>query len=82
MNSAHTPLIQAIIDQLQDLSQESIREVLDYVGFIKRKTQAPPQPKRGSAEALLTCAGTWVFDKGEREVLEKEIQAMREFIDE
>jgi hypothetical protein len=41
----------------------------------------PDSPKRGSAEGLLTCAGTWVFDDGEREMLEKEIQAIREVVD-
>ncbi len=82
MNSAHTPLIQAIIAQLQDLPQENIQEVLDFAEFLKWKTQSHLKSKRGSAEALLACAGTWVFDEGEREMLEQEIQEMREVIDE
>ena len=80
MDSVSTT-IQEIIVQLQDLPQESIREILDFAKFLK-KTQSTHQPKRGSAEALLTCAGTWVFDEGERERLEREIQAMRELTDE
>ena len=80
-NLTPVTLIQAVVVQLQDLPQESIQEVLNFAEFLK-KTQSSTQPKRGSAEALLTCAGTWVFDEGEREALEKEIQAMREFIDE
>ena len=82
VNRTRTALIQAIITQLQDLPQERIQEVSDFVEFLKRKTQSASQPKRGSAEALLTCAGTWVFNEGERETLENEIQTMREFIDE
>jgi hypothetical protein len=75
--ATNLPLIQSIISQLDDLPQESLQEILNHVESLK-----PNHPKRGSAEALLTCAGTWVFDEGEREMLEKEIQAMRDVIDE
>ena len=82
IDSTRTPLIQAISSQLQDLPQESIRDVLAFVEFLKWKAQSTSQPKRGSAEALLACAGTWVFDKGEREMIQEEIRSMREFVDE
>jgi hypothetical protein len=82
METQQTPLIQAIVSQLQFLSQESLQEVLDFTEFLRWKTKATLQPNRGSAEALLSCAGTWLFENGEREKLEKEIREMRGIVKE
>jgi len=69
-------LLKELTGKLQELPEDRLQEVLDFVDFLR--SRPIQQPKRGSPEALLGHAGTWSFEPGELDRLLAEIQEMRE----
>ena len=82
--SAARALIERITAELQDLPEETLAEVLDFVGYLRQKRQweerSPDAPKRGSAEALLKAIDEYplLFEPGEMEEILADIEEMRE----
>ena len=74
--SATPELLRALADKLQELPENRLREVLDFVDFLR--SYQPQQSDRGSPEALLRHVGTWSFAPGELDRLLADIQEMRE----
>jgi hypothetical protein len=76
-----SPTLSRLVAELQDLPGDKLEEVLDFVGYLKAKLAESPaekKPRRGSAEALLECAGIWEFEPGELDKLLEDIERMRE----
>ncbi len=69
-------LLRDLAGKLQELPEDRLREVLDFVDFLQgHRIQ---QSNRGSPEALLRHVGTWSFAPGELDRLLADIQEMRE----
>lgn len=80
MNTANVTLLDQVMAELRVLPADAVREVLDFVGYLRTKRQMP-QPIVGSAAALLQSWGTWEIDPDESAELDAYIQAMREMPD-
>ena len=74
--SATPELLRDLADKLQELPENRLREVLDFVDFLR--SHQLQQSNRGSPEALLRHVGTWSFAPGELDRLLADIQEMRE----
>jgi len=69
-------LLEELTSKLQELPEDRLQEVLDFVDFLRNR---PIQrSKRGSPEALLQHVGAWSFEPGELDRLLADIQRMRE----
>jgi len=69
-------LLRDLADKLQELPEDRLREVSDFVDFLR--SYQLQQSNRGSPEALLRHVGTWSFAPGELDHLLADIQEMRE----
>ncbi len=67
-------LTKAISEKTKGLSEDSIREVIDFIEFLKTKEKV----KKGLPEFILKHVGVWKFEKGELENILKDIQNLRE----
>ncbi len=70
-------ILQELLETVEVLPDEQLREVTDFAGFLsaKRRSSSPP---RGSADALLKHAGSFEFEGGEMERLLRDIERSRE----
>lgn len=68
-------LTKAVSDKMKGLPGDSIKDVMDFIEFLKSKKE---KPKKGSPEAILKHAGVWKFEKGELDNILKDIQKLRE----
>jgi len=76
VKSVTLELLRDLMGKLQELPEDRLREVLDFVDFLRSH---PIQvSKCGSPEALLRHVGTWSFVPGELDCLLADIQEMRE----
>lgn len=66
---------EAVLTELRNLPTESWREVYDFIGRLKATPS--PQPRRGSAEAILPLCGAWEMSPEERRRIERQIDALR-----
>ncbi len=66
-----------LLEIAQELPDDKLVEVLDFVEFLHARYAAPPQPKRGSPEAILKHVGKFHFEPGELDRLLGEIEQMR-----
>jgi len=69
-------LLRDLADKLQELPENHLREVSDFVDFLR--SHQLQESSRGSPEALLCHVGTWSFAPGELDRLLADIQEMRE----
>ena len=76
VTSANPELLRDLASKLHELPEDRLREVLDFVDFL-RKHQLQ-QPKGSSPEALLRHVRTWSFAPGELDRLLGDIREMRE----
>ena len=76
VKSVTPELLRDLAGKLQELPEDRLREVLDFVDFLR--SHQLQQSKRGSPEALLQHVGTWSFAPGELDRLLADIQEMRE----
>ena len=68
-------LTKAVSDKMKGLPDDSIREVMDFIDFIKSKKETL---KKGSPEAILKHVGVWRFEMGELDNILEDIQKLRE----
>ncbi len=68
-------LIGVVISGLQLLPPEAIRQVMDFVEFLRTRYVAPSSTN--GVEAMLACWGTWHFALNERKELDAYLQATR-----
>ena len=76
VKSVAPELLRDLTGKLQELPEDRLREVLDFVDFLR--SHRIQQSNRGSPEALLRHVGTWSFAPGELDRLLADIQEMRE----
>ena len=76
VKSVTPELLRDLAGKLQELPEDRLREVLDFVDFLR--SNRIQQSNRGSPEALLRHVGTWSFAPGELDRLLADIQEMRE----
>ncbi|MEA3341311.1 MAG: DUF2281 domain-containing protein [Chloroflexota bacterium] len=76
VKSVTPELLRDLAGKLQELPEDHLREVLDFVDFLR--SHQLQQSKRGSPEALLQHVGTWSFAPGELDHLLADIQETRE----
>ncbi len=69
-------LLRDLAGKLQGLPEDRLREVLDFVDFLR--DHRIQQSNRGSPEALLQHIGAWSIAPGELDRLLADIQEMRE----
>lgn len=74
--SATPELLRDLAGKLQELPEDYLREVSDFVDFLR--SHQLQQSNRGSPEALLCHVGTWSFAPRELDRLLADIQEMRE----
>ena len=67
-------IINDMINDLEALPDERLKEVRDFVEFLRRKTVTP---RRGSPYALLRSFGSWEGAPGELDGLVAEIYESR-----
>ncbi|OGL38445.1 MAG: hypothetical protein A2042_08460 [Candidatus Schekmanbacteria bacterium GWA2_38_11] len=72
-------LTKEIYDKIKELPEDKVREVIDFIEFLKSKKGNGA--KRGLPEAILKHIGVWRFDKGELDSLLEEIQNLRDVED-
>ena len=76
MESQTGILIRQMISEVQDLPDQMLREVLDFMRTLKQKEKG--SISRGSPEAILHHAGAWTFEPGELDSLLTDIATERE----
>jgi hypothetical protein len=76
VKSVTPELLRDLTGKLQELPEDRLREVLDFVDFLRRHQLQ--QYKRGSREALMGHVGTWSFAPRELDRLLSDVQEMRE----
>jgi hypothetical protein len=75
MTVKHANLTKVMSDKMKGLSDVSMKEVMDFIEFLKSKEE---KPKKGSPESILRHVGTWRFEKGELDNILEDIQKLRE----
>lgn len=78
MHLTEKELTTAVSEKMKGLPDDAIKEVMDFVEFLKSKKDVG---KRGSPEAILKHVGTWKFEKGELDDILEDIQKFRELED-
>ena len=68
-------LAEVVSEKMKELSDDTIKEVMDFIEFLKSKKE---QEKKGSPEKVLKHLGTWKFEKGELDNILEDIQTLRE----
>jgi len=68
MNGTRQMLIKQIVDEAQTLPENLVREVLDFVGFLRAKYDQNGEKSR--REALLATFGTWQDDRDPAEIVQ------------
>ncbi|MGR3309558.1 MAG: DUF2281 domain-containing protein [Candidatus Brocadiales bacterium] len=68
-------LTKAVSDKMKGLPDDSIREVMDFIEFLKSKKEGL---KKGTPEAILKHVGVLRFERGELDNILENIQKLRE----
>lgn len=74
-----TQLKQSVIEKLNDLSEEKLVQVLDFIELIttsQPRFEARPD-MLPAPDAFVECAGTWEFEPGELEEILQDIEHSR-----
>lgn len=69
-------VLKELLETIEVLPEEQLREVTDFAGFLGEK-RASKGPARGTAEALLKHAGSVRFEPGEMESVLSDIEHSR-----
>jgi len=67
-------LTKTISEETKGLSEDNIKEVIDFIEFLKSKVRV----KKGLPELILKHIGVWKFEKGELDNILGDIQRLRE----
>ena len=79
MQQTKTDLLDQLVTAAQELPEEKLLEVCDFVGYMRDKYGTQPL-ERGSAEAILQALerfGPLQFEPGELDALLAEVEDMR-----
>jgi hypothetical protein len=68
MTTTHQTLIKQITDEAQSLPENLVREVLDFIGYLRAKYEQNGQETR--REALLETFGSWEDDREPEEIVQ------------
>jgi hypothetical protein len=68
MSTTHQKLIKQITDEAQSLPENLVREVLDFIGFLRAKYEQNGEEAR--QEALLATFGSWQDDRDPEEIVQ------------
>lgn len=68
-------LAKTVSEKMKELPDDNIREVIDFIEFLKSKRQ---EVKKGTPSAILKHIGVWKFERGELDNILEEIQRLRE----
>ncbi len=63
-----------VAKELRGLSDEELREVLEFIAGLKRKRT---EPKRGSVDAIMRAIGCWWMTPEETEQFLREVEEKR-----
>ena len=75
MHLTDIDLIKELSDKIKGLPEDNIREVIDFIEFLKSKKE---KGKKGSPEVILKHSGSWKFQKGELDNILEDIKKLRE----
>ncbi|MCF6150257.1 MAG: DUF2281 domain-containing protein [Candidatus Kuenenia sp.] len=75
MRLSDKELTEVVSEKMKELSDDTIKEVIDFIEFLKSKKT---QGEKGSPEKVLQHLGTWKFEKGEIDKILEDIQTLRE----
>ena len=78
MTTTHQTLIKQITDEAQSLPENLVREVLDFIGYLRSKYEQSGEETR--QEALLATFGSWQDDREPEEIVQ-DIYATRTISD-
>lgn len=78
MNAMQQRLVKQIVDEVGTLPDNLIREVLDFIGYLRVKYEQNGEKERQAA--LLTTFGSWQDDREAEEIVQ-EIYASRTISD-
>jgi hypothetical protein len=80
MVQSKSQLTERLLAAAQELPEDKVAQVLDFVGYLQSKAQ-PRRPPRGSAEAILQdleVNGPLQFEPGELEAILEDIERARD----
>lgn len=69
MNTTHQALVKQITDEAQSLPENLIREVLDFIGYLRTKYEQNGQ-EEARQEALLATFDSWEDDRKPEEIVQ------------
>ncbi len=75
MHLTDIDLIKELSDKIKGLPEDNVREVIDFIEFLKYKKE---NREKGSPEVILKHSGAWKFQKGELDNILEDIQKLRE----
>ena len=78
MNVTQQVLLEQIIDEVQTLPDNLIREVLDFIGYLRAKYD--PEGNTVQEKALLATFGSWEDDRTPEDIIQ-DIYATRTISD-
>jgi uncharacterized protein YydD (DUF2326 family) len=78
MNTTQQRLVKQIVDEVGSLPDNLIREVLDFIGYLRVKYEQNGEKERQTA--LLATFGSWQDDREAEEIVQ-EIYASRTLSD-
>ncbi|MDX1524036.1 MAG: DUF2281 domain-containing protein [Anaerolineae bacterium] len=68
MTTPHQSLIKQITDEAQSLPENLVREVLDFIGYLRAKYEQNGEETR--QKALLATFGSWQDDRESEEIVQ------------
>jgi hypothetical protein len=68
MNATEQMLVKQIVDEAQTLPENLIREVLDFIGYLRAKYEQNGDEARQAA--LLATFGAWQDDREPEEIIQ------------
>lgn len=68
MNATHQTLIEQIVDEVEVLPENLMREVLDFIGYLRAKYSQPGPEEQN--ETLLSTFGSWQDDRDPEEIVQ------------
>jgi hypothetical protein len=68
MNSIHQVLVKQIVDEVQTMPENLVREVLDFVGYLRTKYTDDDEADR--QEAFLATFGSWEDTREAEEIID------------
>lgn len=69
MNTTHQALVKQITDEAQSLPENLVREVLDFIGYLRTKYEQNGQDET-RREALLATFGSWEDEREPEEIVQ------------